>query len=465
MRTLPTIALVALVCLVSTTARAQDTDEAEVTRMAKEHYKAGLDAYKAGNYEVAIKELKRAYLLKRLPPLLLNIGATYRKMGDFDLALHFYKKYLDEAPAEAKDRGDVEKIVVEIEHEKASGGASKPAPAAKETSAPAPAAKEAPAPSEEAKEAEPPPAPRPAREFTHNVIDSAPPDRPIDVRVSMPVMKGVKVFVYYRQSGEADFTPVLMKRRGAEKVGRIPADAVQGKALQYYIEAKDPNGAVVKSSGSQADPNVVMIDPSAPPQVIASMEERTRSRDAESQEPSSDEESSRKRRRNMDDEAAPILATGETPHKQRDASGPGKFGPLFWAGIGVGVAGVAALVTGVTFGVLAKQQADIVSQDSRVPASDGGPLEFNPVMGDSDRPFEEKGQLYNNLSIGLLVAGGVLTAAGVTMIIVERVAKRGPSEKPKHRRPARDEEASRTPWYVAPSVGPRLTGLGAGFSF
>src|SRR3954462_10588228 len=72
-------------------------DDAEVTKMAKEHYKAGLDAYKAGQYDVAIKELKRAYLLKRLPPLLLNIGATYRKMGDLDLALHFYKKYLDEA--------------------------------------------------------------------------------------------------------------------------------------------------------------------------------------------------------------------------------------------------------------------------------------------------------------------------------------------------------------------------------
>src|SRR6476661_5032640 len=105
-KVLPTLALSALLCGLPASARAQDADDAEVTRMAKEHYKAGLDAYKTGKFDVAIKELKKAYLLKRLPALLLNIGATYRKMGDFDLALHFYKKYLDEAPAEARDRGD-----------------------------------------------------------------------------------------------------------------------------------------------------------------------------------------------------------------------------------------------------------------------------------------------------------------------------------------------------------------------
>ena len=92
--------LVAVLCAMSMDARAQD-DDADVTRMAKEHYKVGLEAYKAGKFDVAIKELKKAYLLKRLPQLLLNIGATYRKMGDLDMSLHFYSKYLDEAPADA----------------------------------------------------------------------------------------------------------------------------------------------------------------------------------------------------------------------------------------------------------------------------------------------------------------------------------------------------------------------------
>src|SRR5256885_13207036 len=108
------VLLIALVCAMPVVAHSQESDDAEVTKMAKEHYRLGLDAYKTGKYDVAIKELKKAYLLKRLPALLLNIGATYRKMGDLDLALHFYQKYLDEAPAEAKDRGDVQKTLAAI---------------------------------------------------------------------------------------------------------------------------------------------------------------------------------------------------------------------------------------------------------------------------------------------------------------------------------------------------------------
>src|SRR5438046_375585 len=95
---------------------AQDED-AEVTRMAKEHYKAGLEAYKAGKYNVAIKELQKAYLLKRLPALLLNIGATYRKMSEFDNAIHYYQKFLDEAPADARERPEVQTIIAEIQKE------------------------------------------------------------------------------------------------------------------------------------------------------------------------------------------------------------------------------------------------------------------------------------------------------------------------------------------------------------
>jgi tetratricopeptide (TPR) repeat protein len=105
--------LVVVLAFASTPAFARGGDDAEVTRMAKEHYKSGLEAYEAGNYPTAIKELKKAYLLKRLPALLLNIGATYRKMNDNDNAISYYKKYLTEAP-EARDRGEVEKIVSEL---------------------------------------------------------------------------------------------------------------------------------------------------------------------------------------------------------------------------------------------------------------------------------------------------------------------------------------------------------------
>src|SRR5262245_17213107 len=127
MRSMLSVVALLSVLSVPSLSSAQDSEEVEATKMAREHYKAGLEAFKAGNYEVAIKELKKAYLIKRLPPLLINIGATYRKMGDYDLALHFYRKYLDEAPAEAKDRGDVENTIREIEAEKAGKAAAPPA--------------------------------------------------------------------------------------------------------------------------------------------------------------------------------------------------------------------------------------------------------------------------------------------------------------------------------------------------
>src|SRR5262245_58623702 len=117
---LSTVAIAVLLCSVAQAACGADADEgAEVTQMAKEHYKQGLDAYKAGKYDLAIKHLKQAYLLKRLPALLLNIGATYRKKGEYDQAIHNYQKYLDEAPPDAKDRGDVQQIIEELKREKA----------------------------------------------------------------------------------------------------------------------------------------------------------------------------------------------------------------------------------------------------------------------------------------------------------------------------------------------------------
>lgn len=449
MRTMfSTAALVALLCA-SPVAHAEDADDAEVTRMAKEHYKAGLDAYKAGQYETAIKELKRAYLLKRLPPLLLNIGATYRKMGDLDMSLHFYKKYLDEAPAEAKDRDEVESTIKEIEAQKAGGGAKEAAPAPSAE----PAKEEAPLPRK--------PRVSMPTEWSHNVVDAAPPEMPLDVRVSMPVMKGVKVFVFYRGAGESEFQQVLMKRHGAEKIGRIPAEAMQGKAIQYYLEARDANGAIVKSSGTQSSPNIVMIDPSARPQIAASMEDGT-AHEQPGRTPTSEVEEGRTRR-DMDDEAAPIMEHQEK--KRHEPGTPGTRGTLFWAGLVVGVVGVAALAAGVAFDALAGQQASAITKDAHATAAQGAPFEFkDPTApgGKDDATFQKDGQKYNITGIALTVGGGVLAAAGVALIVVD-VMKHRQAETPKtRRRPIRETETS---WYVTPTVGPQLAGVGGGFSF
>ena len=72
------------------------------------------------------------------------------------------------------------------------------------------------------------------RDRAHTPVDAAPPGQPVDIRVQMPVMKGVKVKVYFRKEGQANFDSLELKRRGNEKVARIPGDVAQGKACLLY---------------------------------------------------------------------------------------------------------------------------------------------------------------------------------------------------------------------------------------
>jgi hypothetical protein len=94
----------------------------------------------------------------------------------------------------------------------------------------------------------------------HKPVEEAQEGQPIMVRVKMPVLKGVVVELHHRRKGEADYTAEVMKRAGADKVARIAAEDVTGTALQYYIEAKDPRGDVVKRFGSATEPFIVLIE-------------------------------------------------------------------------------------------------------------------------------------------------------------------------------------------------------------
>jgi hypothetical protein len=424
----------AFFCVTPAVARAESSDEAEITAMAKEHYKLGLDAYKNAKYPEAIKELKKAYLLKRLPALLLNIGATYRKMNDLDNAVYYYKKYLAEAP-EAKDRAEVEKTLAELEHEKPGAGGA-PSTAAAE---PAPPAES--------------PAPPPATEWKHTPVDAAPPEQPLDVRVQMPVSKGVKVYVYYRGAGQADFSQVLMRRHGSEKVGRIPAEAMSGKSVQYYVEGKDDKGHVVKSFGSPSDPNIVRIDESAAPQVVASS-----GGEAASEKGSS-------AHADLDDEAAPI--TGEIAEKPRKHHGgsssssgsdrTARFGAAFWIGASAAVLGVAMGAIGSYFLYQAKSYSDVLTSDSqyRDPMT-GLPYKFTDPNASpyDDKTVEARGQRDNNIGIALTAVGGIALVGGVALMVVDQTVLKHRGEKAKH-----------SSAWLMPTVGPNVAGVAGGVTF
>jgi hypothetical protein len=532
MRTILTTAtLCALLAIVPRTAFAQDSEDAEITKMAKMHYKAGLDAFKANNFPEAIKELKKAYLLKRLPPLLINIAKTYEKMQDLENAKYYYKKYLAEAPPDAKDRDQIKQTLDDLiagankQPEEApvaaTPGTKKNPPPEEAPVAPPPTVVKKnpknPPPEEPIAEApknnNPPPATAPTvSEWTHTPLDAAPPGKPVDVRVQTPVMKGVKMWLYYRGKGQADFTTVEMKRRGQEKVARIPADMMMGKSIQYYIEAKDATGAVVKSSGSQADPNIVMIDASAPPQ-YASKEGAPEG----SEEPTQVEPvpATVEKPSNPDDERPSFNPNDDDkPKKHHDEPTPIPGGgkkisngdwvklPMTIAGIAVAAFGVAALAAGVAFAVRANQLASAVALDSCSDPVHEQCTQFlfnDPSASPNDLDFQTQGKLFGYLGPAFIGLGAAAVVAGGGVLIASWL-KAHPSAKPvkkiKKRRRRRqveepvddqpelsprddsapqselspsDDSAPKTSsirnLIVTPIAAPSTYGLGVGFSF
>ena len=424
-------------------------DNPEVIAQAKEHYKAGLAAYQAGKYDVAIRELKKAYAAKRLAPLLLNIGATYRKIGDLDLSLHFYQKYLDEAPTDARDRPEVEKIIAELKVAKA-------AQATDDNTGTGVA--EVPQPRESR---------RAGGEWKHVVIDAAPPETPIDVRVSTPPMKGVKVFVYFRSAGQADFSSVLMKRRGQEKVGRIPAESVTGRSLQYYIEAKDASGTVVKSAGDSGNPNIIMLEEGVKPVLLAS------SRRDDDAEEASEEDTRPKRRVRNDDDSVPGGANlNERPgtSRRRDKAAGG-LTDLQKAGIGLLAGGVLFTGIGGALVGISKHEQDVLVGDSKNSTAKA-PIYWNNdpnFNGTQEKAHDATARTENHAGIAVLSIGLIGAVAGAGCLVADAVTRtddghHGKKKSKKKHRVVEDEEETSN-WYVAPSLGPSVAGVTGGFTF
>jgi hypothetical protein len=70
--------------------------------------KFAVRAYTRVDFTEAILELKRAYLVRRMPQLLFDLARTYARVGDVDSERYFYKAYLADAPLDASNRRDVE---------------------------------------------------------------------------------------------------------------------------------------------------------------------------------------------------------------------------------------------------------------------------------------------------------------------------------------------------------------------
>jgi hypothetical protein len=94
----------------------------------------------------------------------------------------------------------------------------------------------------------------------HDLIDETPAGRNAKVVVYVGDDVGAKkVSVYYRPKGTTKFTEAALKAKGCKYSGTIPADAVRGDMLHYYVAAVGKGGKKVANKGSSGSPNLIEI--------------------------------------------------------------------------------------------------------------------------------------------------------------------------------------------------------------
>jgi hypothetical protein len=97
--------------------------------------------------------------------------------------------------------------------------------------------------------------------ISHMLVDSgkAGQDQPVTAHVSKD-LNAAKIALYYRTEGKADFVEVAMKKRGTcGYTGVVPADAMVGDVLHYYIAVYNDGGKVIAKKGSSASPNIMEL--------------------------------------------------------------------------------------------------------------------------------------------------------------------------------------------------------------
>jgi tetratricopeptide (TPR) repeat protein len=105
----------------------------EREREAKARFERGEALYRRGEYDAARLEFEAGYALKPLPVFLFDIAQSYRRSGQRERAIEYYRRFL-EVDASSRFRAQAERYLRELEQE----AEPRPAPAATPTVAPAP---------------------------------------------------------------------------------------------------------------------------------------------------------------------------------------------------------------------------------------------------------------------------------------------------------------------------------------
>lgn len=88
--------------------------------------------------------------------------------------------------------------------------------------------------------------------------------QPLEVLIGGDVSPA-RVVAMYRPEGAIDFTEIRLTRQGGCRyTGAIPAAAMHGALVHYYIAAYDANNKVLTAKGSSGSPNVLELGGGAP---------------------------------------------------------------------------------------------------------------------------------------------------------------------------------------------------------
>ncbi|MDB4958209.1 MAG: hypothetical protein JWO36_5778 [Myxococcales bacterium] len=94
----------------------------------------------------------------------------------------------------------------------------------------------------------------------HTIIDTAKGGSPLAMEALLASdVKAAKVAIMYRVEGATEFTEAKMTAQGCKYSGSIPARAIKGAVLHYYVAAFDGNGKPIAAKGSAGSPNIIEI--------------------------------------------------------------------------------------------------------------------------------------------------------------------------------------------------------------
>jgi hypothetical protein len=95
----------------------------------------------------------------------------------------------------------------------------------------------------------------------HTILDTAKADRAQDIEALVGSdITPSKVAVMYRTQGTSEFVEgKLTKNGGCKYTGTIPAPAMKGSLIHYYVAAYDSGNRVIAGKGSSGSPNIMEL--------------------------------------------------------------------------------------------------------------------------------------------------------------------------------------------------------------